>query len=1301
MKPIASTRFLRRSFLLPVVALVFLLGVQNMPAWAQTANTGTVSGVVTDPQDAVVPDAAVTLTNKGTKSTQKTTSKQDGHFLFVDVPPGNYDMTVVSKGFATAKAPVQVQVGLTTNASVKLQIGVASETIEVRATGAELQTLDASVGNVFDQEALEKLPSLSRDATALLLIQPLASPGFNGAPGSGEGNLTGGGIAGARADQNTFMLDGGDATSNTEGGGGYAQQSGSGFAATPHASIPTPVESLQEMRVVTNNSNTFARSSGGEVQMVTRSGSNAWHGAVYENNQNTDYNANTWTLNSAKNPLSPTGFGKPRGVWIDNRFGGRLGGPVLKDKAFFFLMYEGHKFKKGVPITRLVPSDLMKQGILQYPDAGGVVHQVNLATSTVCGPAGGLPCDPRGKGLSPVISSIWGFEPTGNDPTAGDGLNTIGFNSSVPVIVNDNFAVGRLDYKLSSNWDFNSSYHYSVSDGIGSGQSDIGGLLAGHIKGTPSATRGLPTQPRYLTLGATGRLTSNLTTDGHFSWLRHWWQWKPVSPFPQVSGTAAAVQIYAESNVSGLVPMNIDTQNARSRVWNGKDFTYGDNTAWLKGKHFISFGGEFRHQHFTHTRDDKVVGALTSPVYFADKTSDIATFSSNFLPMGLPAGFVSNWQNAYVATTGMVARASQLLTRGADFSPNPPRTPLHQDTVVDFYNLYFTDTWRMTPTFTLTLGLGWGAQTPPFENTGLQTIMVNSATGKPIIFNDFLASAAASASAGTVYGPTLAFAPIKSLGRKYPYDAEWNDVEPRLSFAWNPSNFMQGILGNRKTVLRAGYGRYHDRLNGVGLVMTPALGIGFGNTVTCKKVAQTGGTFAGCGTFGKTDPNTAFRIGVDGSSIPLPGLVSITGSLIPGSNTGAPGANSPYELLDFRIDPKRRVGVEDTWTMSIERSLPGRTVLEVGYVGRVAHHLYGAGDVGQVPYMLTMGGQTFASAYDAVAKAVRGGTAVTPQPFWEAALGPGGTAAVAAKEATNFKQGHAWIIFDDQIGLPIEDLQFDDEQISTSNGNSNYQAGYVSIRKQLTHGLLMQANYTYSHSFDTIGFTQENVFISPSDSFNKGRDYGPSLFDRRHVLNLFFVYDMPFGKGHHFGGGSVMDKVIGGWTVAGNFAAASGIPVAIFDGSVGFQCDQFGNGDGSGPCGNSQIALAGAPSTSSAVYSNDPAVCGKGSGGCVTPFGLAPTAAAGLFREPFFSDLRAGSGSFRSYPRWNADASLSKSIILTERVKLGFGIQAVNVFNHMEFVDPTLDVSNAKKFGVTTGQYSSPRFLNLNIRVDF
>ncbi len=1259
MKRFASTQFLGRSFLFLLGALVLALVVQTA-AWAQTG-TGTVSGTVTDPQKAVVQGATVTLTNTNTGIKTTETTQADGRFV-ANVPPGTYDLTVTGKGFDTSKITgLVVKLGVNTNADIQMKIGTPTETVEVKSATTDLQTLDASVGNVMDQTMLEKLPSLSRDATAILLLQPLAQPGFNGAPGSGEGNLTGGGIAGARADQNTFMLDGGDATSNTEGGGGYAQQSGSGFSATPRAAIPTPVESLQEMRVVTNNSNTFARSAGGEIQMVTRSGGNQWHGAVYENNQNTDYNANQWQLNKV---------GRPRGIWLDNRFGGRVGGPLKKDKAFFFLMYEGHKFKKANTSFRLVPSALMRQGILQWKDTGGTVHQENLATGTACG---GSACDPRHIGISPVIKAIWNTLPAGNNTSEGDGLNAIGFDYSVPVVVNDNYAVGRFDYKFNDSWSAYSTYHYAVSDGVGSGQTNITG-------GNPVATRSLPTQPRYFTFGATGRLSTNISTEAHFNWLRHWWQWKPQSPKPQVAGTAAALQIYAESVTGGMVPINVDTQNARSRVWNGKDFTWSDNSTWLHGKHMFVWGGEFRHEHFLHQRDDKVVGALTTPVYFADKTSDINTFAAAFQPTGMAASFLNSWQSAYISTTGMIARASQLLTRNSTFGPNPPGTPLQQDTIVDFYNLYFADTWRMTSNFNVTLGLGWGAQTPPFENSGEQTIMVDQATGKPIIFADFLTNLANAANGGTVFGPTLGFVPIKSLGLKYPYNAEWSDFEPRVSFAWNPSSFLGPVFGDHKSVLRGGFGVYHDRLNGVGLVMTPALGIGFGNTVNCRrvKIADT------CGG-SKTDPSTAFRIGVDGSSIPLPSLAAVTGAIIPGSDAGFGPANSPYEILDFRIDPKRKTGVDYTATLSLERQLPGKSLLEIGYVGRWAHHLYGAGDMQQVPYMLKLGGQTFAAAYDNIAKALRAGQPVAAQPFWEAALGPGGTATVVAAESANFIQGLPTAIFDDQIGMPFLDNQVDTFQTTTSNGNSNYNAGYVSYRKDFSHGLLFQLNYTYSHSFDTIGFTQETVFITSSDNFNPNRDYGPSQFDRRHTFTMLYVYELPFGKGKMFGGSNgVLDKIIGGWAFSGQFQAGSGIPLDVVNGQSG---EEFGSGDQSGVL-SAYIPLAGAPSSSSAIY---------GAGNVITAF-QSPNQA--LFRGLLIADQRTGHGFVRSFPRWNMDMALSKTTSISERIKLGFGVQAVNVFNHMEFVDPNLDVSSAN-FGRTSTQYTSPRFLNLNIRVDF
>jgi hypothetical protein len=489
-------------------------------------------------------------------------------------------------------------------------------------------------------------------------------------------------------------------------------------------------------------------------------------------------------------------------------------------------------------------------------------------------------------------------------------------------------------------------------------------------------------------------------------------------------------------------------------------------------------------------------------------------------------------------------------------------------------------------------------------------------------------------------------------------------------------------------VIRAGYGRYHDRLNGVGLVMTPALGIGFGNTVNCKKV-KIGGICGGSA----SDPTNAFRIGVDGSTIPLPGLSPITGSVVPGTN-------SPYELLDFRIDPHRKVGVEDTWDLSIQRQLPSNTLIEIGYVGRVAHHLYGAGDMNQVPYMLKIGGQTFAQAFDAVATYCRansaaclGHTAAPPaQAFFETALGPGGTAAmintnltVKGGEGNNFINGLVTNIFDDSIGLPFLDNQVDNFQTTTSNGNSNYHAGYFSIRKQLSRGLLFQANYTWSHSFDTIGFTQENVFITPSDNFNPHRDYGPSQFDRRHTLNLFYVYDLPFGKGHFLGGSNnILDRIVGGWSFSGQFTAASAIPLDVINGN---SCEEFGAGDQSGVC-SALLPLAGAPSSSSAHYNG---------GSNVTAFANPNPNQFGLL---LFGDQRTGHGAVRSFPRWNYDAAISKSVKVTERVKMGFGLQAVNVLNHMEFNDPNLDISSSN-FGKTSSQYTSPRFLNLNVRFDF
>src|SRR5229473_1822671 len=991
-----------------LIILVLVPGI----ARGQGSSTATVAGTVTDQKGAAVPGAAVELINTATNETRTQTTSDTGYYTFVSVPPGNYKVVIKKAGFRTTNiGPLGVQVGKSSTVDARLELGTIAETIEVVAGAqAELQTMDASVGTVMNRKMLDNIPSLARDATALLLLQPLTTPGFNspGSPsGTGEGDNTGGQIAGARSDQNTFLLDGGDATDSTAGSGQY---SGTNFTATPRAAVPTPIESLEEFRVVTTNSGAgFSRSAGGEVQMVTRRGSNTWHGAVYEYLQNNILNANTWDRNSV---------GHPNPALRDNRFGGRVGGPIWKDKTFFFVNYEGRRFVSSTDITRRVPSALMKAGVLQFPICNAACQadpkanppvltpfNLNPGPVTVNGvtyPGSGTTYDPRGLGLAPAIKAVWDLLPAGNQPSCGtavasDGINTLCFDAPVAIPLREDFGVVRLDHSFSSKWQFMSSYRYDKTVFTAPVQVDIGGLVSGDKSGVPKSMAQRPLAPRYLVVGLTGQLTSNLTSSFHFDYLRHWWQWgtfalgKMPAPqgFPQPNGLNASLSILGEGIGTGMQPINVDTQNARSRLWNGKDYSVFEDLSWVKGKHLIQFGGRFGSQHFYHRRDDKVVGGLTSEVFTIGRLSSGSHVSGIPIPVGF-SGTKSRWRTDYASILGIMERAQQLFTRGSDFSPNPVGTPLQQHTVVDSYSVYVSDSWRLKPSLTLTLGLNWGVQLPPYESSGEQTVVVDDATGKTIDFDKYIETRAAAATAGLLYNPQLDYVPIKQTGRKYPYDPNWDNFSPRVAFAWNPSysdGLLGSVLGNHKSVLRGGYSRVFDRINGVGIVMIPALGVGFGNNLRCAGPKNTATGVACFATTGvNSNPSNAFRIGTDGTSVPIPSLANI-----PTGQPLIPGTNSPYETLDFRINPKRKIGYADTFDLTYQRELRGNMLLEVGYVGNYAKKLYQGYAAQQVPYMYTLGGQTFAKAWSNIAQAIIANpniarTAIPNQPFIESFL---------------------------------------------------------------------------------------------------------------------------------------------------------------------------------------------------------------------------------------------------------------------------------------------------------------------------
>jgi len=1327
---------------------------------AQTASTSVVNGTVYDKTGAVVPKAQVALTDKATGIVSTATSGNDGYYIFPVVKPGHYKITVSATGFRQAVInDLTVEVGKAARVNVTLEVGVVAQVVEVVAgAGVELQTLNPAVGNVLDSNVLSSMPNLNRDATSLVLLQPMVIPAFNGNVSAsttyGEGNTNAGTIAGGRMDQNTFLIDGGDATSNMEGGGGY----NTGFVGTPRAAVPTPVESLEEFRVQTNNQGVdFTRSLGGEVQMVTKRGSSAWHGAAYGYLQNDNANSNDWYRNR---------LGKRDPEYRDSRLGGSIGGPIWKDRTFFFVHEEERHFFTPRVFQRLVPSAALRVGILKFRDRGGVVRAFNLnptptldvaATPTDNDPLIGtmLPADngtldPRRIGLSPAIAAEWARMPLANDFTAGDAaLRAPRLTSTTPFTSNEHFAVLRLDHKISSKWDLMLSGRYSKSDIIPPNrQTDIGGVAPGCTIGVPCNISNRPLKPWYFVTGLTGQLTPNIVNEFHFNYLRHWWSW--IAPGAKIAVIPSSLsdtrlQIWQESRVNGMVPINVDTQQARERVWNGQDYTFIDNLSWTRGKHTWTFGGRAQIQHFLHVRDDKVVGGLATPIYYVVRGGDFTNINVGTIP--IPAGVKSSdrttYRRAFISALGLVDSATQVLTRSSDLTPNPPGTRITQRENVDAYELHFGDTWRLTPSLTVSYGLVWGVEMPPFDPKGLTAMMVEATSGQVIDARSFLQAKKNAALNGVPFNPTIGYVPIKATGRKYPFNPDYSNFGPKVGAAWNPSftdGWLRKVFGDKKTVFRGGYSRAFERKNGVGLVLTPALGVGFGDLSACVAPTRTGV----CS--GSSTATTAFRIGVDGNHINIPPLPVVTsGVIIPGQGSIFPpaNANSVFEKRDFRLDPKYRAGISDGIDFTIQRELPGNMIMEVGYVGRWSRKLYGNVDLNHVPYMFTpknralfgalATNQTFAQAFDAVAAQLQAGidpSAVTAQPWFEAMMGgptsafctgfASCTAAAAVFDGLSFWQAHgAGAVWNEleacgafmPTGLPagaaplaftFANTQVGSLDWSGSFTYANYNAGFITLRTRNYHGLTLDLNYTLSHALDNFGTVQECTGTIP-DAFNRDRGYAPSLFDRRHVFNMVMRYELPFGRGKRWATSGWKERAFGGWAVSSIYTVASGLPDMVYDSSA---CGtEFGNTTANG---NSQglIPISGGvvqesrhnnPTLTSngygsgsappkggtvgvpnAVGNPDSIACVAVVTGCTTSTGA--TFVGGRFRYATFAD-GIGFGAIRGPSRWNVDVGFLKRTRITERVSASFEMQMINVFNHAD----VLGVGDASFFSNQPG----------------
>ncbi|HEX4951129.1 MAG TPA: TonB-dependent receptor, partial [Blastocatellia bacterium] len=671
----------------PFFRTCFLLAVSLFSTLAFAQNTS-VSGVVTDPQGSALPGVTITLTNKVTGVSRTVTTAENGAYQIPQVAPGRYKIKAEATGFASLENPeVQVLVNtpLTLNLAFK-QVGAISDTVTVTGGETTLNTTDATIGNSFNATKVIELPLNARNIPGLLSLQSGVTP----ATGDEDDVQRGGHVNGARSDQSNVTLDGVDVNE---------QQGGKAFFSVLRL---TP-DSLQEFRVTTTNANADAgRSSGAQVALVTKSGTDQFHGSLYEYHRNTVTSANDWFNNKA---------GVERPALIRNNFGGSLGGPIKRGRAFFFFNYEGFREAKGTSIVRTVPLPTLGQGIVRYKSADG-------ASDPTC-PAGtpaGTTCQTaaqinaayvRANGVTPGINNTALAVLAGaaqryraNDTSTGDGLNTSGFrfNSSAPV--QQDTYIARFDFNLASNHVVFARLNY---------QNDNNTIAATDLTGQRFPDTPAPAiwnHPKGLSVGHSWTISNTLVNNFRYGLTR--------AAFSQGGDSAQSDVIFRYV----FEPFNY--QRTIARVTPVHNII--DDISWSKGTHSLQFGTNMRF--ITNNRLSFATAydyALTNPSYY-DLSGDVLVFDEAngdpiFPNMADPT--ILDLRGALAAVIGRFSEYGSNINYDASGKLLAPGTGIGRVFKTQEYEFYAQDSWRMKQNLTVTYGLRYSTTTPLYEANGV------------------------------------------------------------------------------------------------------------------------------------------------------------------------------------------------------------------------------------------------------------------------------------------------------------------------------------------------------------------------------------------------------------------------------------------------------------------------------------------------------------------------------------------------------------------------------------------------------
>jgi len=1356
-----SSRSSRRTLIFQTFLLAFFACLLcGNSAWGQASTS--VRGTVTDPSGKAVAGAGVVLSSAETKTERNVTSGDQGEYQFLLVPPGTYTLTVTAPGFRRSEQKdVALLVNTPATINVQLKIGGTNETVTVTSEAPAINMVDASLGNSFEEKQVSQLPLEGRNVPDLLSLQ--AGVAYTGNRiGDKDQDTRNGAVNGARSDQSNVTLDGVDVNDQSNG---YA------FTSV----LPVTQDSVEEFRVTTTNYGADqGQGSGAQVTLVTKSGTNAFHGSAYEYIRNTVTSANDYLVKQ-----SELNIGDPNKPLQLNRniFGASVGGPVRKDRLFFFTNYEGTREREQQRAERIIPTPSMCQGIFRYLDLNG-----NLVTVT---PAQLTLLDPKHIGIDPAMlnPSKTGYldrtfctgQTNTNDFAAGDGFNYAGFVFRAPTKLDNDVFIARVDYRLTSDGKHLLFWRGALQDLRNPGTPFLPGdapeqTTADHSKG--------------FALGYTTVLSPTLTNSFVWGFTRQ--------SFGVVGNTP---NNQAWNTFLGLDQGIVYSHNFQVNLHNLKD-----DLSWTKKTHAFQFGvaiGLARdpRESFLHS-NPLGLGTTnwTSPIGFSftSSTLDPTNTSPNAHPgISLPEPLSSTaYDRPLLALYGMISDVVANYNLDKNGNVMPQGAPVKRNYGLNSYEFYGQDTWRVKPNFTLTYGLRWSFFPPPWETNGLQT---SPTFGLGTQFAQNVKNA--QQGLGYTSEPPISFTlgGPENNGPGF-YSFEKTDWSPRVSIAYSPrfgGSLLKKIFGeNDKTVVRAGFSRVYDRAGFALLNSFDQIGSA-GLTTTlqnpCCTANQTGAEDLPRITGINTIPTV---------NNPPPGIAAVP-FLQPAPKGGfpqTPGINAQANLwgVDNTLKTPHAYAVD----FSIGRELPKRFSLQLSYVGRFGRDLLTQRDLTQpldikdpktgIDYytaaaalsnlarkfaLANNGGQptNFYSAVitpaqiNSVTAAMLGPTAQ----YWVdmlPKLRPGATAYAdlffpTAFPATNSTDSLLRAVFDlyynpalsvvgdeivgladiDAYGglgdnapvapgkLPIPYFfsttglnggagQFLNDQAFSmygwsSIGSSNYHALQVSLRKQLSHGVQFDFNYTFSKSTDItsaasrVGFSvygYQNIGLVGSrlaNAFSPNLARAVSDYDLTHQVNLNWIADVPVGKGralaHNANG--IVDAFIGGWQLSGLARWTSGFPYSV-DGGQRWPTDWFLT---------AITQMTATPRTGIFKLSIPDPVTGKPDA-FVSPF-ANPAAAQNDFTLP----LPGGVGSRNvlrgdGFASWDMSLSKRWKMPYRETHDLQFRWEVFNVPNLTRFnaqgVGASLLTSltqSPASFGAYTSLLTQPRVMQFALRYEF